>query len=212
MSCESGARAIAKVAAKSGIVSSVSKFAFNVGKAEALQLAANASGRVANLLDKSLGEKAIMGERIGIPGKYRKYITRIVKGRKGEIVGYGIANKPPQAGRPTVYEKQKIKQIVYGSKISHKFWSELNRWAGETPGGVELEIEGYTISRLMREHKDTGISPLAAALFMQQLEQDPKRLKARIKKGNWDVSDIEEEKGLRVKVNSTKTVLRPVKQ
>ena len=173
MSCESGARAIAKVAARSGIVSTVSKFAFNVGKAEALNLLANTAGGIANLMDKSLGEKAIMGERIGMPGKY---ITEIVKGRQGKVTQYRLGEKPPQAGRPTIWERQEKKTTVWrGKKLSHKFLDEYKKWhgidwkSGKTHGGGEMEIEGYTISKLLRKCKD--ITPFWAAKFMEHLEQ-----------------------------------------
>jgi hypothetical protein len=64
---------------------------------------------------------------------------------------------------------------------------------------------------LLRKCKD--ITPFWAAKFMEHLEEDPKRLKARIKKGNWDVIDIEKEKGLlRPDREVTDTILRQVKR
>lgn len=66
------------------------------------------------------------------------------------------------------------------SQLNPKLFDEFMRWweSGKIP---EIEIEGYTLTRLMREHR---MNPIASFLTLDWLLRDPEKAKASLEKGH----------------------------
>jgi hypothetical protein len=80
--------------------------------------------------------------------------------------------KYPPKGAQIVAEKL-VNSSQQVNQAFNVFWE-----TGEVP---ELEVEGYTISRLVKEHRMT---PIAALLTLDWLIRDPEHAKKSLKKGH----------------------------
>jgi len=81
----------------------------------------------------------------------------------------------PQAGAQLVADKL--------ADASPDIQDAFMRWwtTGRLPDPENLEIEGYTVQRLMEEH---GMKPVAAFLTLDWLRREPEKARASLKKGH----------------------------
>jgi hypothetical protein len=92
--------------------------------------------------------------------------TEIIKGRLTKEFGY-----PPKGAELVAHQLLQLNPRLY---------DEFTIWwqNGIVP---EIEIEGYTLKRLMNEH---SMNPIASFLTLDWLLRDPEKAKASLEKGH----------------------------
>lgn len=83
----------------------------------------------------------------------------------------------PQSGAKLVAEKL----VICDPLISGAFWE----WWQTGKAKLELEIEGFSLARLMNEHQ---MKPIAAFLTMDWLLREPQKAATSLRRGHDNIS------------------------